>query len=98
RFASIATIVLAFGASPAAAVAKVTPGLATNASPNTSVGLQIFDHTNLMGGSSPTGTITFKLFGPGDTTCQTSIFNTTTAVSGTGSDNSPTYTTPAAGT
>jgi hypothetical protein len=97
-FASVSAIALALGASPAAAVTKVTPTLATNASPSTSVGLQVFDHTNLAGGASPTGTITFKLYGPGDTTCQTSLFTATVPVSGTGSDNSPAYTTTTAGT
>jgi hypothetical protein len=96
--ASAGVAALLLGSTAASAAASATPALYTNASPNTLVGLQVFDHTNLMGGSSPTGTISFKLFAPGDTTCQTAIFNATIPVSGTGSDNSPTYTTTAAGT
>jgi hypothetical protein len=62
------------------------------------VGFTIFDHTNLSGGAAPSGTISFALYGPGDTSCTTPIYTSAVAVSGTGSDNSPTYVTQAAGT
>ena len=99
RRAISATLALALGALVApAAAAAATPSLLVNASGSTIVGLQIFDHTNLTGGSSPRGTITFALYGPGDTTCASPIFTTSVTVSGTGSDDSPRYTTTAAGT
>jgi hypothetical protein len=97
-FASAGVAALLLGSVPASAAARATPTMFTNASSNTTVGLQVFDHTNLSGAASPTGTITFKLFGPGDTTCQTSLFTATVPVSGTGSDNSPAFMTTVAGT
>jgi hypothetical protein len=81
----------------ATASAATTPTLYGNASSNTSVGLQVFDHTNLT--ASATGTISFKLYGPGDTACSGApVFNATVPVSGTGSDDSPRYWTTGAGT
>lgn len=62
------------------------------------VRLQIFANVNLSGGSNPSGTVTFRLFGPADTTCTAApIFVSTVAVAGT-SFNSDHYTTAAAGT
>lgn len=87
-----------FAGSPAAWAALPTPNLATNSSTNTMVGLQVWDHTNLSGGASPTGTIDFKLYEPGDTTCATPVFTSTVPVSGTGSDDSARWTTTGAGT
>jgi hypothetical protein len=79
--------------------AAVWPTLHANASPSTNVGLQVFDHTNLSGGASPTGTLTFKLYAPGDPNCAAApVFTTTTPVSGTGSDDSAKYWTTGAGT
>jgi hypothetical protein len=81
-----------------ASASAASPGFIGTASPNTSVGFTIFDHTNLSGGAAPSGTISFALYGPGDTSCTTPIYTAAVAVSGTGSDNSPTYVTQAAGT
>ena len=93
--AAVASLVLAvMGVAPAWAL--VTPTFYTTASPSTQVGYQIFDHANLM--SSARGTITFRLYGPGDTDCTTPVFSSTVTVSGTGSDDSAVYVTPAAGT
>jgi hypothetical protein len=86
--------ILVFGTGSAWAL--VSPSLAATSSPDTTVGLQIFDHTNLMGAASPTGTISYALYAPGDTSCSTPIF--TASVPATGSDNSPTYWTTSAGT
>ncbi|MGI8801048.1 MAG: PKD domain-containing protein [Solirubrobacteraceae bacterium] len=80
------------------ASAMSSPRLYTNASPSTQAGLQVWDHTNLMGGTAPTGTISFELFAPGDTGCTQPIFAATVPVSGTGSDDSPRYWTTTAGT
>ncbi len=94
-----ATLVLAVAALAApAGAAAASPTLLANASTSTIVGLQIFDHTNLTGGSSPRGTIGFALYGPGDTTCASPIFTASVPVSGTGSDDSSRYSTTAAGT
>jgi len=47
-----------------------TPSISTTASPTSgTVGVVISDTAVLSGGLSPTGTVTFALFGPGDTTC-----------------------------
>jgi plastocyanin len=88
---------LLFGAQPAAASLS-TPGIATNASPSTTVGSQIFDHANLMGATAPSGTITFKLFTPADASCSAPIFQSTVPVSSNGSADSSRYWTTAAGT
>lgn len=78
--------------------AQTALSLLTTASPDTSVGLGIFANANLLNVSSPpTGTITFTLFGPDDTSCATPIFTSTVPVSGT-SINSATFTTSRAGT
>ncbi len=93
--AAAAGLVLAvLGAVPAWAM--VTPTFYTTSSPSTMVGYQIFDHANLM--SAARGTITFRLFAPGDTGCASPIFSSTVTVSGSGSDDSAVYVTPAAGT
>ncbi len=75
-----------------------TPNLTTVASPDTEIGRSIFDNANLMGGAAPTGSILFNLYGPGDTTCSTSIFNSTVPVTGAGSYNSASFATSQAGT
>lgn len=67
------------------------------ASTSTSVGLQIWVNVNLSGGSSPTGSVVFRLFGPADTSCSASMFTSTVAVTGA-SLNSDHFTTSEAGT
>ncbi len=58
----------------AVVIQPTTPGIRTTASPTTAaVGALIHDSATLSGGASPTGTITFSLFGPGDTTCATNL-------------------------
>ena len=79
------------------AAAVANPSLTTTASPNTSIGLQIFDHAGLVGGANPMGTVTFNLFGPGDNACTTPFFTSTVAVAG-GSTNSQPFITNQAGT
>jgi hypothetical protein len=62
------------------AVAVVT--LTTTASPDVALGRQVSDTATLAGGVSPTGTITFRLFGPGNATCSgTPAFTSTKQVS-----------------
>jgi hypothetical protein len=80
-------------------VAKMAPGLTTAASGTVPVGGQISDTGTLTGGFSPTGTITFTLFGPDNPTCSGApIFTSTSPVtSGNGTYNSAAFTTTAAG-
>ena len=62
-------------------------------------GSEIYDTANLTDGVSPAGTLTFKLYGPGDAGCtQTPIFDRAVAVAGNGLHNSPGFTPHAAGT
>ncbi len=51
------------------AVTKATPTIATQAGPAVPSGGSVTDTATLGGGFNPTGTITFKLYGPGDPTC-----------------------------
>ena len=50
-------------------IAQLTPTIATMASPGGPVGTSVSDTATVSGGSNPTGTVTFQLFGPGDATC-----------------------------
>ena len=53
----------------------------------------------MSGGSNPTGTITFSLYGPNDTSCDTTaIYTQTVALSGTTATTLPGFPTVAAGT
>lgn len=55
--------------SGAIAIAADTPTLVTEASPPVALGGTISDTATLAGGTAPTGTITFRVFGPDDATC-----------------------------
>ena len=61
-------------------------------------GSPIFDFATLGGGENPTGTITFRLYGPGDTACATPIFTSSKTVAGNGNYQSDSFTTNRAGT
>jgi hypothetical protein len=79
------------------AVAVVT--LTTRASHDVKLGRQVSDAATLAGGLSPTGTITFRLFGPGNATCTgTPAFTSTKPVSGNGSYTSAPFTPTVVGT
>src|SRR5260370_1052361 len=63
----------------------------------------LFPYTTLFrsvtGGSNPTGSVTFNLYGPGDPTCAGAVIYTqTVALTGTSASTSPGFTTTAAGT
>lgn len=80
-------------------VGKATPTVATTAGPPILSGGTTADTATLSGGFHPTGTLTFKLYGPGDAACAgaavaTWIFN----ISGAGSVNTPPTTLSTAGT
>ena len=73
-------------------ITKLTPALTTSATPaSASVGSPIKDVATLSGGDSPTGTITWSLYGPNDNAC-TGTPLTTSAVTVNGDDS---YTSPA---
>ncbi|GAA4493800.1 Calx-beta domain-containing protein [Actinoallomurus oryzae] len=65
-------------------VPKVTPSIATTPSDSAPAGGNVSDTATLTGGYHPTGTVTFQLFGPGDTGCKTPIATRTGTVSGSG--------------
>ncbi len=68
---------------PAAAASSLR--LVTSASMGSTVGSEIFANVNLMNTTeAPTGTVTFRMFAPADTTCVGSpMFTSTVAVTGT---------------
>ncbi|WP_329262803.1 VWA domain-containing protein [Actinoallomurus sp. NBC_01490] len=65
-------------------VPKVTPSIATTPSDSAPAGGNVSDTATLTGGYHPTGTVTFQLYAPGDTTCTTPIATRTGTVSGSG--------------
>jgi uncharacterized repeat protein (TIGR01451 family) len=74
------------GAAGTVSVAKATPNLTTLATATAALGGSIADTATLAGGYHPTGSITFRLAGPGDDTCAAApVF---TAVLGAVSDTS----------
>ena len=74
--------------------------MTTQASQNITLGSgTISDTATLAGGTAPTGTITFKLYGPNDGSCAGAvIFTSVVTVAGNGSYTSASYTPTAAGT
>ncbi len=78
----------------------ITPTLVTTASPSVAVGGQVSDSATLSGGTLPTGSITFTLYGPDDATCAGAPAFTSApiAVNGNGQYDSGPFTTTAAGT
>jgi hypothetical protein len=78
-------------------VAKRTPTLSNAASPLSSAGGLSTKAT--LNGANPTGTITFRLWGPNNMMCAGApVFTTTAAVSGSGTYTSAPFTPSAAGT
>src|SRR5262249_9118116 len=55
--------------SEATVVTKASPTLATQSSSAVAPGGSVTDTATVAGGVSPTGTVTFTLYGPDDTTC-----------------------------
>ena len=87
------------GANENVTVNKANPTVTTNASASVTVGGAIWDTATLAGGVSPTGTITFNLYGPDNATCAGEpIFTSSKTVTGNGQYVSDSYTTTAAGT
>lgn len=81
----------------AAAVATTT--LNTQASPSVVLGGAIYDTATLSGGSTPTGTITFNLYAPSDSSCTSApVFTSLVAVNGNGNYTSASFKSAATGT
>ena len=81
-----------------ASASQTVPTLTAQTASEATLGAPIADTATLAGGASPTGTITFELFGPGDAACATPIASSTATVTGNGSYSSAPHTTSAAGT
>jgi hypothetical protein len=80
-------------------VSQSAPLLTTNASPGVILGGSVHDSATLAGGSSPSGQITYTLYGPGDAGCSgTPAFTDTKAVFGNGDYQSADFTPTAPGT
>lgn len=76
----------------------VTPALTTLASAGVTLGGQVTDTATLAGGAGPTGTITFRLYGPDDAGCEgTAVFESTRTVAGNGDYTSDPFTPTAPG-
>ncbi|MEY2494848.1 MAG: large repetitive protein [Verrucomicrobiota bacterium] len=89
------------GTSNAIAVGKSSPTISTQASAGVNLGSgTISDSATLAGGASPTGSITFKLYGPNDGTCGNAPIFTSAAipVSGNATYNSGNFTPTVSGT
>jgi hypothetical protein len=80
-------------------VSKASPTISTSASGGVTIGGSVHDTATLSGGSSPTGSLTFKLYGPNDSSCSGSAtFTGDVTVSGNGSYDSAAFVPTAVGT
>jgi hypothetical protein len=80
-------------------IKKASPNIVTSATQSVTVGSAIKDTATLSSGVSPTGTITFKAYGPDDTNCSgTAAFTDTVNVNGNGNYGSGDFTPTASGT
>src|SRR5206468_3766553 len=80
-------------------VTKAAPTITTTASASVPAGGTISDSAVLAGGFSPTGTITFTVFGPNNPTCTgTPLGTSTVTVTGNGTYGSGPFTAAGAGT
>jgi hypothetical protein len=79
-------------------VVKASPKVVTIPSATVPVGGVISDSATLANSYSPTGSITFKLYGPGDTTCAGTPLETVTKALGIPSTSSGSFQVTAAGT
>jgi hypothetical protein len=65
-------------------IAKAGPSIAGQAKPQLKVGTSFRDMATLQGGYSPTGTITFRIYGPTSADCSKPMLVDTVAVAGNG--------------
>ena len=83
----------------ASTVTAAVPTLVASASGPTTVGGQLSDTAALTGANDPTGTITFRLFGPDDPTCSGTVASQSSrTVNGNGTYTSDPFTAAAPGT
>jgi DNA-binding beta-propeller fold protein YncE len=86
-------------ANESVSVAAFSPTLATNASAGVAIGGAVHNTATLADGASPTGPITFNLYGPDNATCSgIPAFTDTTPVSGNAAYDSADFTPTATGT
>jgi uncharacterized repeat protein (TIGR01451 family) len=80
-------------------VLKASPGIATSATESVSAGNAISDSATLSGGYSPTGSITFRAYGPDDASCSAAPVFTSNpvTVNGNGTYGPVSFTPAAAG-
>ena len=80
-------------------ISSLNPTISTSASVGGPIGTAITDTATLAGGQNPTGSITWTLYGPNDSTCSNTKAPTVTGpVTGDGKYTSPPLTPTAAGT
>ncbi len=80
-------------------VNKVSPTISTQATTPVTIGGSATDTATLSGGSSPTGSITFSVYGPNSSmNCSPLVYTSTATVNGNGQYSSGTFTPAAAGT
>ena len=80
-------------------VGRLPVSLTTQASPSVAVGGAIFDTATIAGGFNPTGSVTFTVFGPDNTTCTgTPVFTSVKPVTGNGNYVSDSFTPTLPGT
>lgn len=95
---AVALIPLVMQAGPAVAATVATGSQTAWLTTNTTLGLSIMANANLSGaGGTPTGSVTFQAFGPGDDSCSSPAFTATVAVAGN-PVSSPRFVPPHAGT
>jgi hypothetical protein len=98
-FASKATTLIWTSNAVTVTVVDANPTLSTSATANVAPGGSAKDTATLAGGSSPTGTITFRVYGPSDSNCTAAPVATSTAsVHGNGGYSSASFTPTQAGT
>ncbi|MGW7535974.1 choice-of-anchor P family protein [Amycolatopsis sp. NPDC054798] len=76
---------------------KASPAITTTPSGSVPAGGSVSDSARLTGGATPTGSVTFALFAPGDTTCVTPVATRIASLSGNTAASGP-VATGAAGT
>ncbi len=86
------------GANETLTVGMKSPTLGTTQSADGLIGTVLNDTATLAGGYSPTGSITFQLYGPGTSCTTTAIYTQTVVLSGSSAATSSGFTTTAVGT
>ena len=76
----------------AVTIGKHSDTLTSTTSPGGVTGTRIFDMAKIAGGVAPSGTVTFSLFGPSDSTCSdAAIFTSTVALGSDGTAKSTSF-------